>query len=354
MNYHSLKNTKSKIHLQKQLSIILTLNNMFHKQTKILLSIWTLLSGINLFAQDIDLRTFNYARADSIALHFPKGKYKTYAEIVEPLTANLETDQEKFRVIFRWIADNVSYSFSNKSDDPDKTLVKRKAVCAGYSSLLKQMCNQAGLECNIIDGWAKNEPGNIGTMTKETAHAWNEVKLNGKWYLTDITWASGTYDFKKKKFHKNFDSAYFLPTPDFFIKQHFPIDKKMQMLDTIVKRSVFMKSCVWYEGADKYGFIVSSPKKGRINQNVKKDFTLAIKLEKPFTATDTIQNFEFVIKGDKADEIVLCKKTVNYCKATNQCTITLTCRFPQEIRGEQDVNLYYGFEAISGFRINFH
>lgn len=332
----------------------LSLHEMVFKHIKFLSFLGLLISALATMAQDINLRTFDYSKADSIALNFPKGKYKTYSEIVEPLTINLQTEQEKFRAIYRWISDNVSYSFSNKSDNPGKALTERKAVCAGYSSLLKQMCNQAGIECNVIDGWAKNKPEDIGENSKETNHAWDEVKLNDKWYLTDITWASGKYDFQKHKFYKNWDSAYFLPTPEFFIKQHFPSDKKMQMLDTLAKKTPFIRSAVWYENADRYGFTVSKPKKGVINQNVKKDFAVTLLIEKPLLSKDTIQNFDFIVYDDNKSEVITSKKTINVDKASGQYAITLQCSFPKDLKNEYDMNLYYGQYAISGFRMKFH
>jgi hypothetical protein len=307
----------------------------------------------NLSAQDINLRTFDYSKADSIALNFPKGKYRTYKEIVEPLTINLETDQEKFRAIYRWIADNVAYSFSNKSDNPGRALTQRKAVCAGYSSLLKEMCNDAGLECNVIDGWAKIKPSDIGQATKETSHAWNEVQLNGKWYLTDLTWASGWYDFKNRKFYKDFDSAYFLPTPEFFIKQHFPMDKKNQMLATPVKKSVFNKSCVWYEDAAKYSFTVLKPTKGHFHQNIKKDFTITVLLKKEGENKDILKSFNFLV-DDKTNDTQDSLTIVKTDNVSDQFSVTIKCRFPKDLKGMYGVDLCYGGEQVSGFMINFH
>lgn len=308
-------------------------------------------------AQDTltNVRTFNYEKADSIALHFPKWKYKTYAEIVEPLTVNLKTEQEKFRVIYRWITDNISYSFSNKSGDPNKTLSGRKAVCLGYTSLLKEMCNDAGLECNVIEGWGKNKPGDINQSTKETTHAWNEVKLNGKWYLTDITWASGTYDIKKKKFSKDFDSTYFLPTPQFFVKQHLPKDPSMQMLDTIVSTKTFIKSCVWYGDAYPFGLSIVSPKHGYINQNIQKDFNITVFVKKPLANKDTLKDFTFiVVVGEKTDELIQCKSLTSKPAKPGELLATISCQFPPNLKGKYDVYLLYGGRVVNGFKINFY
>ncbi|HTB07207.1 MAG TPA: transglutaminase domain-containing protein [Bacteroidia bacterium] len=311
----------------------------------IILILALLFSSYCVNGQELNLRTFNYSKADSIALHFPKTRYKSYTELVAPLTDKLKTEQEKFRVIFRWIADNVAYSISNSSDDPDKVVKKKKAVCIGYSTLLKDMCNSIGIECEVITGWSKVDPVEIGQKTKETTHAWNAVKLNGNWYLTDVTWATSAFNKKKKKFYKEFDTAYFLPTPAFFIKQHFPKDKKWQMLDTLVKKSFFIKSLVWYEAANQLGTWIISPTKGKVTQKGNKDFTVVLHI----TKWDSTSNLDFIIDDD------INKTQISEVKSyTNNRCMTVKCNFPENLKGEHNVDVYYNGQAINGFRIDFY
>jgi transglutaminase/protease-like cytokinesis protein 3 len=292
-----------------------------------------------------NLRKFDYKLADSIALYFPKAKYTSYTEIVAPLTKTLKTEQEKFRVIFRWIADNVVYSYANSTDDADAAVKKKKAVCIGYSTLLKEMCNSAGLDCEVITGWSKVDPVDIGQKTRETTHAWNAIKLNNKWYLTDVTWATSKYDKRKKKFYKEFDTAYFLPPPSFFVEQHLPKNNKWQLLDTVVKKSLFIKSLVWYECADQLSVKIINPTKGKVKQKDSKDFTVTLQVAK----YDTIPDIDFIIDEDMnktqmSEEIKTC---------TDKRLITINCRFPENIRGEHNVDIYYNGKAVYGFRIDF-
>lgn len=49
-------------------------------------------------------------------------------------------------------------------------------VCEGYADMFSYILNRIGMESLIIIGFA---PG---------AHAWNAVKLDGKYYLCDVTW----------------------------------------------------------------------------------------------------------------------------------------------------------------------
>ena len=56
-------------------------------------------------------------------------------------------------------------------------LVEKKAVCEGYSRAFQLLCNRLGIDCINISGIANG-----------TAHAWNNVKLDGEWYEVDVTW----------------------------------------------------------------------------------------------------------------------------------------------------------------------
>jgi transglutaminase/protease-like cytokinesis protein 3 len=128
-----------------------------------------------------------YRRADSIALAFPKNKYYFYTETAEELAQDLATETEKCRAIFRWIAQNVRYDYDTRNNregqDPEVVYKHRKAVCAGYSNLFKAMCSDVKIDCRYVTGFAGGATGDD--------HAWNIVKLDGKWYIMDVTWAAG-------------------------------------------------------------------------------------------------------------------------------------------------------------------
>ena len=249
----------------------------------------------------VDLKHFDYSKVDSIALNFPKKKYKSFTEIAGPLTSNLETEQEKFRVIFKWITNNISYSYSNKSPDPKKALKKGKAVCSGYSNLLKVMCNSVGIECEVITGFSKTVESDINKQLKKTDHAWNSVKLNGKWYLVDATWAWG-YQNEKKKFIKEYDETYFLADNEFFNKKHYPKEKKWLLSEKEVSKSNFKKSPIFHSNYLTFKIEIEKPKIGIIK--MKTNDTLSI----VFTTDVAIENVLIEINPKKpATELLLRK-----------------------------------------------
>lgn len=54
-------------------------------------------------------------------------------------------------------------------------------VCEGYARAYKVLCDQFGIPCVLIRGTVLQGETRIG-------HMWNGVQIDGKWYLTDVTW----------------------------------------------------------------------------------------------------------------------------------------------------------------------
>jgi transglutaminase/protease-like cytokinesis protein 3 len=250
------------------------------KTASLLITFFYLFNYHSLYGQqqEIDLRAFDYSTADSIALNFPKSKHKSYTELVAPLVENLNTDHEKFRVLFRWITDNISYSYSNRTGDVDKVIKKQTAVCAGYANLLKEMCNSAGIECEVISGSSKTSVEDINKKIIDSGpgHAWNAVKLYDNWYLVDVTWASGYYIKRKRKFVKEFNDFYYLTPPEIFIKNHLPKDKKWQLLDKTMKKNEFTKTHLYYHGFFDNRIKNLEPHNGSIKIKLKDTLTIEI------------------------------------------------------------------------------
>ncbi|MBX9852368.1 MAG: hypothetical protein K2X86_11505 [Cytophagaceae bacterium] len=188
----------------------------------------------------------DFISIDSYALKTPAGKTKIMDTLAHYLTIPAKNEVEKARSIFRWVAENISYDFDAylsgniPSQHASDILKCRKGVCAGYAALYKALCDRAGIECEIVEGYAKGysyEPGAVGEGTN---HAWNAVKINGKWYLLDATWSSGRKtNHNKTTNEEDFEEFYFCPDPADFIYSHFPEEEKWQLLDKPVTRKEF-------------------------------------------------------------------------------------------------------------------
>ncbi|MBQ8298751.1 MAG: transglutaminase domain-containing protein [Clostridia bacterium] len=59
-------------------------------------------------------------------------------------------------------------------------LTQGKSVCAGYADILRNTLSCVGIESKYIQGFPKDKG--------EAGHAWNQVKINGRWFNLDLTW----------------------------------------------------------------------------------------------------------------------------------------------------------------------
>jgi transglutaminase/protease-like cytokinesis protein 3 len=295
---------------------------------------------ISVFSQTLaELKAFDYRRADSIALHFPKKKFKTVNEIAAVLTEDLKTEQEKFRAIFRWITDNIEYNKSAANiTDASKIVRKNKAVCQGFSNLLKEMCNTVNIPCEVIAGYTKTEVKDINKSLKKTDHAWNSVQLYGTWYLVDVTWATSKYNVVTHKYMKEFDAHYFLTDPKKFILDHFPEDKKFQFLDKPIKKSTFTKWPVYYTDYFHFNIESISLQKGSFKWHVKDSLKVFVSAGIPLkNAAVLINDDKFVSPVNLKYDEQLKKYYFNYA-------------FPAAVKS--DFTIYLNGECIAEYLVN--
>lgn len=95
------------------------------------------------------------------------------------------SEYKNIKLIHDYIVDTAQYDEKIESKNTYTiygALVEHKCVCEGYAKSLKYLANAAGIPCEIIKGTATNSTG----ITEK--HAWNCIKLNGKWYYMDVTW----------------------------------------------------------------------------------------------------------------------------------------------------------------------
>lgn len=59
-------------------------------------------------------------------------------------------------------------------------LMYGKAVCVGYAEVVKNVFACIGIEARVIGGFEKDP--------QKRGHAWNQIKIDGKWYNLDLTW----------------------------------------------------------------------------------------------------------------------------------------------------------------------
>jgi len=246
------------------------------------------------FSQSVDPKTADYRKADSIAINFPKRKYKAVSDIALPLTDSLYTEHEKFRAIFRWITENIEYNKAAASAaDADKVIRKNKAVCQGFANLLQDLCSRVGINCKVVVGYTKTDVTDINRKLKKTDHAWNIVLLYNQPYLVDVTWATSKYNVVSRKFEKDFDEHYFLTPPEKFILDHLPENKEDQLLNMPISKKQFSRSPLLYADYFHLGIESIYPKKGTIKHRINNDFVFQ------FTSSGKIESAHILMDAEK-------------------------------------------------------
>jgi transglutaminase/protease-like cytokinesis protein 3 len=216
-------------------------------------------------------RDYNYAQVDKHALSYRGKDFGSISKLADSLTRPFGEDDQKARAIYRWITDNIAYdckAYHNpeqRTDDYEDVLKRRKGVCAGYASLFKVLCDFAGLDCEIVQGYARFSYQGIGDTHTDPNHAWNAVKIGDRWQLVDVTWGSGYTDEKIRKFHKAYSDNYFLTDPKLFVLNHFPKDKKWQLLDHPVSQKKFTSYPYIWDGYYQNKVVAFAPRNGIIN-----------------------------------------------------------------------------------------
>ena len=100
------------------------------------------------------------------------------------------SEYEMVKAIHDYIVNNTQYDYDRLlngtvpdiSHSPLGVLQYGVAVCQGYAYAFELLCDLSGIECEFVGGVA----GGGG-------HAWNQVKVDGKWYNIDVTWDDPIY-----------------------------------------------------------------------------------------------------------------------------------------------------------------
>ncbi len=183
---------------------------------------------------------------DRHALQAPKSVEQSVETLAKYLADGANTDRGRVRAVFRWITDRISYNHaaiargSTGDNSVEGVLQNRTCVCMGYSNLFHALCQKAGVESVQVFGHAKGSKFDEKQgLSNKQLHAWNAVKLDGKWHLADSTFGAGIAI--KGQFKKQFRPEFFLAKPEFLAFSHLPHDEKWQLLDRPLTKTEFLR-----------------------------------------------------------------------------------------------------------------
>lgn len=179
----------------------------------------------------------------------PYQQVKSTKQLAQLINNNFNLDIDKTKFLFSWLTSNIRfYSSSNNStlkepelivyynkddlkrrrkiiDDriAEKTILSKEGVCLGIALTFKKICDLLNIENELIKGYTKTSPKDIGIKPKFKNHAWNAVKINNNWILIDATYGI-KFDSELLKQVPNFN--YFNIPKEKIKLTHYPSEKK--------------------------------------------------------------------------------------------------------------------------------
>ncbi len=234
----------------------------------ILLSFFALLQYIVVAQSKIDSPDFSEVDSFVLSVKYENDIVKLANDLADPYP----DDIYKARAIFKWITNNIEYDYrfinSGKElkvpecgyeDETDcilktrewennylkRILIRKKAIADGYSKLFKKLCDLNYIQCEVILGYARTKPYQVGN-NMGVNHSWNAVMIDADWYYLDATWAAGSCPEDDEtgrliKYVKDFKNYYWLSTFNKFSRNHYPKKGNFPEPVVLTKEQFFMR-----------------------------------------------------------------------------------------------------------------
>jgi hypothetical protein len=174
----------------------------------------------------------------------PREIRKNHIELATYLAAPCKNETEKAIIFTYWVAKNIRYDLKeSRVNDRNKiareVLEDRTAVCGGYSRLMKKLCDNVGLRCYYVSGYAWGGFFEHYLSQDKNRHAWNVVHVDGEWKLLDATWSRS--ELKSKVFRNAGTIKWIFMDPEKYAQTHLPLDPRWQLLDDPKTNDEFWK-----------------------------------------------------------------------------------------------------------------
>ncbi|CAK7272892.1 hypothetical protein SEPCBS119000_005363 [Sporothrix epigloea] len=111
------------------------------------------------------------------------------------------SDVQRLRAIFTWVSEKIVWEedygmdgVANEGLDTCKVIQSRRGCAKEYAALIAEMCDAAGLSCEVVRGYLK-APGDIPELgiTPRSNHWWNAVLVDNEWRIMDCCIASPSF-----------------------------------------------------------------------------------------------------------------------------------------------------------------
>lgn len=150
----------------------------------------------DLFGQTIILK-YIYNQTDTLIL--TEKVKKVCNKILSKVTGKTEFEKELSlhdilagNVLYDDVAKDNLLKFHARSNTILGVLFYKTAVCEGIAKTFKFLLNALDIKCIVVKGKATDDLS--GSVSADTLHAWNIVKIDGQPYHVDLTWNISSSD----------------------------------------------------------------------------------------------------------------------------------------------------------------
>lgn len=127
-----------------------------------------------------------------------------------------EDEYSTVKYLYEYLIDNTEYDKdADNNQNIRSVFLGRRSVCQGYAKAMQYMLQKVGIESFLVTGYTGAE-----------RHAWNLVRVNGKYYYLDPTWGDASYSYSGSESMENevflppINYDYFLVTTSEIAKTH--------------------------------------------------------------------------------------------------------------------------------------
>lgn len=190
-----------------------------------------------------------------------EGTYSMTKEDAEPVLLDMERslsgcmsevplnedEYSTVKYLYEYLIDNTEY---DKDADNNQNIcsvfLEGHSVCQGYAKAMQYMLQKVGIQSVLVTGYTGSE-----------RHAWNLVRVNGKYYYLDPTWGDASYFYSGDEnsdgggFSPTINYDYFLVTTEEISRTHtFEESVELPVCDSI-EDNYYVREGLYFESYDR-------------------------------------------------------------------------------------------------------
>lgn len=103
-----------------------------------------------------------------------------YRSVTDELVEKAKDEYEISKILYEYLIDNCTYGKTENDQNILSVVIDRESLCAGLSKAYQYLLQSYGIESVVI----------TGITNENIPHMWNLVKIDGKYYYTDVTYGN--------------------------------------------------------------------------------------------------------------------------------------------------------------------